>query len=84
MCLDQGPSWRQRGWLQPANQAQDLSEQGSCDGDFGKLERDVPAMADHLGTDLDQLLPQRGQGSVLDLFRQYRLRVHTPHVLSLC
>ena len=32
--------------------------------------RDVAAMADHLGTDLYQLLPQRGQRPVLNLLRQ--------------
>jgi hypothetical protein len=30
-------------------------------------------MADDLGSDLDQLLAQCGQGPVLDLLRQYRL-----------
>ncbi len=60
-------------WSQFIDPPQDFPKQVPGHGDFGQLERDVPAMADHLGTDLDQLLPQRGQGPVLDLFRQYRL-----------
>ena len=30
----------------------------------------MATMADHLGTDLDQFLPQRGQRPMLDLLRQ--------------
>ncbi len=30
-------------------------------------------MSNNLGTDLEELLPQRGQQPVLDLLRQYRL-----------
>jgi len=52
------------------NQAQDFPEQFPRHGDLGKLECDVPAMADNLGADLDKLLPQRGQRPVLDLLRQ--------------
>ena len=43
------------------NQAQDFPEQFPRHRDLGQLERDVPAMADHFRTDLDQLLPQRRQ-----------------------
>ncbi len=57
MLLDQGSSWRQRRWPQPVNEAQDLSEQGSWDGDVGHLKRDVAAVPDHLGADLDRLFP---------------------------
>jgi hypothetical protein len=53
MCLDQGPSWRQRGWPQPVNQAQDLGEQPPRKRNLGQLERDVPAMAAKFGPDLD-------------------------------
>ncbi len=35
------------------NQAQDFPEQFPRHRHLGQLERDVPAMADHLGTDLD-------------------------------
>ena len=49
MFLDGGPSWRQGSRLEPFNQAQDLCEQGSRDGDPGKLESDVAAMAHDLG-----------------------------------
>ena len=38
----------------------------SRDSDFSHLEGDVAAMADDLGTNLDQLLPQAGQRPVLD------------------
>ena len=37
------------------DQAQDFPEQFLRHGDLGQLERDVPAMADDLGADLDQL-----------------------------
>ncbi len=61
MLLDRAPSWRQRRWPQPVNEAQDLSEQGSGDGDLRHLEHDVAAMSHGLGADLDQLLPERRQ-----------------------
>ena len=35
---------------------QDFPKQVPGHGDFGQLERDVPAMADNFGPDLDQLL----------------------------
>ncbi len=59
MLLDGAPSWRQGRWPQPVNEAQDLSEQGSRDGDLGQLESDIAAVVDHLGADLDQLFVQR-------------------------
>ena len=43
------------------DQAQDFPEQFLRHGNLGQLERDVPAMADDLGADLDQLFPQRRQ-----------------------
>ncbi len=70
MLLDRPPSWRQRRWPQPVNQAQNLSEQGSCDGHLRHLESDVTAVAHDPRADLDQLLAQRGQRPVLDLLRQ--------------
>ncbi len=39
------------------NQAQDLREQSTRYCNLCKLERDVPPMANHLRSDLDQLLP---------------------------
>ena len=41
---------------------------------LGQLERDVPAMADHVSTDLHQFLPQRGQRPMLDLLWQSQRR----------
>ena len=41
--------------------AQNVGELGTRDGDLRDLESDVTAVAHHLGTDLDQLLPQSGQ-----------------------
>ncbi len=61
MLLDRAPSWRQRRWPQPVNEAQDLSEQRSWDGDLRQLESDIAAVAHDLGADLDQLLAQGGQ-----------------------
>ena len=56
-------------WLrpEPIDAAQDVGEQGSRDRDLGKLAGDIAPMAHDLGTDLDQLLPQSGQRSVLHL-----------------
>jgi len=39
------------------NQAQNFPEQFPRHRYLGQLERDVPAMADNFGPDLDQLLP---------------------------
>jgi hypothetical protein len=39
---------------------QDFPKQVPGHADFGQLERDVPAMADDLGADLDELFAQRG------------------------
>jgi hypothetical protein len=50
------------GWCpQPGNKRQDVGEHLSRHCDLGHLERDVAAVADDLGTDLDQLLAQTGQ-----------------------
>lgn len=55
---------------QPVDQVQDFPEQIAGYGDFGHLERNVAAMSDDLGPDLDQLLPDRGQRPMLHLLRQ--------------
>ncbi len=65
MLLDRGPSWRQCGGTQPVNQVQDFGEQGPWGGDLRQLERDIVTVAYHLGTDLHQLLAQRGHQPVL-------------------
>ena len=70
MLRDRPPSWRQRGRPQAVNQAQDVGEQASRDCDLGKLERDIATVADDLGADLDQFLPQGHQRPVLHLLRQ--------------
>jgi hypothetical protein len=44
------------------DQPQDLLEQFLRHRDLGHLEDGVAGMAHDLGTDLDQLLPQAGQG----------------------
>ncbi len=49
------------------NQAQDFLEQAPRHRYLGQLERDVPAMADNFGPDLDQLLAQSGQRPVLGI-----------------
>jgi hypothetical protein len=56
MILNRRLSWRQGSWPQPVNQAQDLSEQGSGDGDLRHLESDVTAVANDLRSNLDQFL----------------------------
>ncbi len=52
MLLDGVPSWRQRRWPQPFNEAQDFGEQCSRYGDLGQLESDIAAVAHDLGADL--------------------------------
>src|SRR6516162_9559190 len=47
-------------------------EQLLRDGDFRQLEGEVLGVGDHLGPDLDQLLPQRRQRPVLDGLGQYQ------------
>jgi hypothetical protein len=49
MLLDRSLSWRQRRWPQPVNQAQDLDEQVSGDGDLRQLKSDIAAVAHDLG-----------------------------------
>ncbi len=71
ILLDGSPSWRQRRRSQAVNEAQDFSERGAWDGDLGQLEGDVSAMADDLGTDLDQLLAQRGDRPTLGILGPY-------------
>ena len=57
MLLRRSPSWRQSGRAKLANQVQDhLGEQYSGNGYLGQLKGDVPAMADDLRFNLDQLL----------------------------
>ena len=70
MRLDGPPSWRRRGRSQPIDEAEDFSKQLPRHRNLGQLESDIATMADDLGTDLDQLLPQRGQRPVLHLLRQ--------------
>ena len=55
---------------QVINQGQDFLEQLPRHRNLGQLEGDVPAMTDDLGSNLDQLLPQRRQRPMLHLFRQ--------------
>jgi hypothetical protein len=54
--------WRGRRLrLQLCDQPQDLVEHLPGNSDFGHLEGDAAAMADDLGTDIDQLLLQARQ-----------------------
>ncbi len=70
MLLDGPPSWRQRGRPQPIDEAEDFLEQLPRHRHLGQLERDVPAVADHLGADLHELLAQRRERLVSHLLRQ--------------
>ncbi len=64
------PGLRRNGSLsQVINQAQDFLEQASWHGNLGQLEGDVLPVTDDLGSDLDQLLLQRGQRPVLLFLR---------------
>ena len=51
-------------------QPQDFVEQAPRHRNLGHLEREVPAVADDPGSNLHQLLLQRGQRPVLDRLRQ--------------
>ncbi len=55
------------------DQAQDFPKQFPRHGNLGQLEGDIATMADDLGPDLDQLLPERRKRSILDLLGQHRL-----------
>lgn len=52
---------RQRGRTQSGDSLDDRSEQTARDRDLRHLKGDVPAVADHLRTNLDQLLAKRRQ-----------------------
>ena len=58
-----GTHWggRHRRCAQPDDPRQDLPEHPSRHGDLRHLEGDIAAVADHLGANLDQLLPERRQ-----------------------
>jgi len=45
---------------QPGDQHQDIGEHLPWHRDLGHLERDIAAVADDLGADLDELLAQAG------------------------
>lgn len=64
MVLFRGPSWRQGSRPQPVSEMRDLGEQRSGDSDLRELECGVAAMAHDLGSDLEKLLPIRGQRQV--------------------
>src|SRR5271170_7195756 len=66
--------WRGRR-PQPGDQRQDLGEHLSRHRDLGHLESHVAPVADHLGSDLDQLLAQAGQRPRLRRLRR-RQRPH--------
>ena len=69
MLLNRGPSWRQGSPPQPVDPARNFSEQSSGDGDLREPKGDVAAMADDLGPDLDELLPECGQRPMLHFLR---------------
>ena len=54
-------------WPELIDAAQDLCEQRSRHRHLCQLEHHVAAVADDSGTDLDQLLAQRGERPMLDL-----------------
>ncbi len=84
MCIDQGPSWRQRGRPQPVNQAQNFSEQSSGDSDFRELKGDITAMSHDLRADLDELLPKCRQRPVFDLLRQREGAQEVAEIIGEC
>jgi hypothetical protein len=53
-------------WSQIIDQPQDVSKQGSRHRHLVQLERDMAAVADNFGADLDQLLAHRGRRPTLD------------------
>ena len=61
-----------RRWLRPqaVDQLEDFREHLPRQGNLGHLERDIAAVVDNLCADLDHILPQRGERSVLDILRQ--------------
>ena len=56
------------------DQAQDFPEQLPRHRNLGQLKRDVATMANNLGADLDQLLPQRGERPAPVPFGQGQVR----------
>src|SRR6516162_3250626 len=59
-------------WLRPQfrDEPQNLLEHLPWDGDLGHLEDKIAAVAHYLRADLDQLVPQTRQRSVLDRLRR--------------
>ncbi|MCH9052468.1 MAG: hypothetical protein IIA72_15550 [Proteobacteria bacterium] len=56
---------RSGSWSQFIDPPRDFPKQVPGNGDLGQLERDVPAMADIFGPDLDELLSQRSAANSL-------------------
>src|SRR5262249_52354202 len=59
-------------WLRPQfrDEPQNLLEHLPCDGDLGHLEDNIAAVAHDLRADLDQLVLQTRQRSILDRLRR--------------
>ncbi len=72
MLMNRSPSWRQGSGPQPFNQAQDLSEQRSWDGDLCELKSDLVATSHHLGANLDALVARSVERPVLYLLLWHR------------
>jgi len=53
-------------------------------GHFRHLEDDVPRMADHLGSDLDELVSERSQGSLLHALGQCQTPQKIAQVVGQC
>src|SRR5262245_2607357 len=69
-CTLRASAW---GWVwrtKPCDPLQDAAEQLTRHRHLGHLENEVATVRDHLRPDLDDLLPQRGQGPLRDLARQ--------------
>ena len=79
----QRSSCRRRRCPQPGDQRQDFLEHLPRHRDLGHLEGHVAAVADDLGADLDQLLPQAGQRprlrGLLINYLSVTLKMGAPH-----
>ncbi len=68
--VSQSPSWRQRRWPQPVNEAQELGEQRSWDGKLRQLESEKAAVAHDRGAALP---PSQKLAGLAELLQKQRM-----------
>jgi hypothetical protein len=75
---------RSEPWPKITDQARDCLEQLPRHRNLGELKCDITAVADHLGSNLDQFLPQCGHRPVLHFFRESQRSHEVAEIVGEC